>query len=475
MEPATLRVAKLRAELEAAEAELRVAKLKAELAAEAAAEAKEQEPIPPPAVPKPFLKGAGSLFCPETASTCAATSVRSEPTIMNLGGMSDDETATVPMDTSDAGADSDDSTKPGNLGASSATTKRSKARASGQRGPRRAARDLARAQSKWAAENREILQKGEQARRNLEVSTGLHGSEAVAAQARIVEAATAAKITETEKKETFVRMLTEMTKALSDTVVACAAMEGLDIGTSTHFVRANENGPYCHLCKKQCDWNHANSAGHREHINLSASISWMCGGLPCYLRAPHTGCPTWGNPLTQAMCKAWWGPHVDSLRDRAIRMYQNMKTVVLQSNKSCVEIPTSELVPGSLWFVPYEAGEGMYERAARKGNKEVVRALEWNSIPQGLGLTASGVWAEPQNEEEAVLMRLTEDKMKQGEFEEGKGYWPVLSWQPSATASPRTIACLSDAEYMWVSCIIQWLEALMRIIAWRLNRAMMQG
>ena len=51
------------------------------------------------------------------------------------------------------------------------------------------------------------------------------------------------------------------------------------------------------------------------------------------------------------------------------------------------------------------------------------------------------------------------------------GHCPVLTWQPSTTATPDTLSFFSEEGYMWVTCIIQWLEALRTVVAWRLYAA----
>ena len=56
-------------------------------------------------------------------------------------------------------------------------------------------------------------------------------------------------------------------------------------------------------------------------------------------------------------------------------------------------------------------------------------------------------------------------------LEQGHGYWPVLTWQPTQVASAAPGALLTDRERRWVRCIIQRLEALTYIVAWRLYAA----
>ena len=55
----------------------------------------------------------------------------------------------------------------------------------------------------------------------------------------------------------------------------------------------------------------------------------------------------------------------------------------------------------------------------------------------------------------------------------GYGQRPILTWQPSALASVDTLWLFSEEGCMWASCIIQWLEALRSVIAWRLYAAAM--
>ena len=54
------------------------------------------------------------------------------------------------------------------------------------------------------------------------------------------------------------------------------------------------------------------------------------------------------------------------------------------------------------------------------------------------------------------------------------GHWPVLTWHPPPEATADTLWRFSEEGYDWVSCIIQWLEAVRTIVAWRLYAAAMQ-
>ena len=130
--------------------------------------------------------------------------------------------------------------------------------------------------------------------------------------------------------------------------------------------------------------------------------------------------------------------------------------------------------------------------------------MEWNSIRVGLPLLSEGIWPAPTNAEEDALCRIRVDCMQAqslatqhcafrtyntgsappsgsassaqsgGGSALNYGHWPVLTWQPSAAVSPDTHWLFSEDGYMWVSCIIQWLEALRTVIAWRLYVALMQ-
>ena len=97
--------------------------------------------------------------------------------------------------------------------------------------------------------------------------------------------------------------------------------------TQNMFVRMIDQWTsYCHLCKKHSDRNHLASQAHRDAVELSVTISWMCGGLPRILRTPRQGAPAVGN-ICQAMCRAWWGPHVDNMRAQAVKLFANVDTV----------------------------------------------------------------------------------------------------------------------------------------------------
>ena len=50
----------------------------------------------------------------------------------------------------------------------------------------------------------------------------------------------------------------------------------------------------------------------------------------------------------------------------------------------------------------------------------------------------------------------------------------MLTWQPSATATPDTLWLFSEEGYMWVACMSQRLEALRTVVAGRLCAANIQ-
>ena len=67
-------------------------------------------------------------------------------------------------------------------------------------------------------------------------------------------------------------------------------------------------------------------------------------------------------PLTQVVCKTWWGRHIDSMRDRAWQMHQGITSVKFSSvGRQCVEIPSGEFVPGALWLLPDTGEQGRHD------------------------------------------------------------------------------------------------------------------
>ena len=95
----------------------------------------------------------------------------------------------------------------------------------------------------------------------------------------------------------------------------------LDVATTTHFVRPAADHRYCFFWNKHAVTLKFWVPPNTKRIPISvAAMCWMCGGFPRYLRATRTGSPTI-NPLTQAMCHAWQGPHNDSMRDRACQTF----------------------------------------------------------------------------------------------------------------------------------------------------------
>ena len=318
---------------------------------------------------------------------------------------------------------------------------------------------------------------------------------------RVAEAA-ANKMTAEEKNAWYKQHLTMQAAPLSVTVAVAAEAANLMKDTQNLFVRQQDAWTfYCHLCKKVSDPAHLATQTHRDAVELSATISWMCGGLPRILRTPHMGAPASGN-IWQQMCKAWWGPYVDNMRAQALFVFANLDTVTFQTKTKAYSIPARELEIGSLWIVLYEGEFGNYERHESKTCIKTV-AAEWSSIPPGLPLSADGAWPAPTNEEEDAMCRVRADCMlanqPQGRtalrsFNIGSsatpgqasgasgsgaaplnyGNWPVLTWHPSSQATAYTLWLFSEEGYEWVSCIIQWLEALRTIVAWRLYAAAMQ-
>ena len=82
----------------------------------------------------------------------------------------------------------------------------------------------------------------------------------------------------------------------------------------------------CHLCGKRADDSHIASKAHVEAVNLSATSSWLAGGLPLYLCKPHTGSPAYGQ-ITQSLAQAWRGPHLDSMGHHAQQILNKIEYV----------------------------------------------------------------------------------------------------------------------------------------------------
>ena len=94
---------------------------------------------------------------------------------------------------------------------------------------------------------------------------------------RVAEAA-ANKMTAEEKNAWYKQHLTMQAAPLSVTVAVAAEAANLMKDTQNLFVRQQDAWTfYCHLCKKVSD---------PDAVELSATISWMCGGLPRILRTP---------------------------------------------------------------------------------------------------------------------------------------------------------------------------------------------
>ena len=98
-----------------------------------------------------------------------------------------------------------------------------------------------------------------------------------------------------------------------------------------------------HFVAKCATESHITSAAHTRQVQLSAAISWMCGGVPFSLRVPHTGAPSHSH-VTQSMCRAWWGPHVDTMRHRAQQIFKKAMHML-----SCAHIPEIAARPPMSW------------------------------------------------------------------------------------------------------------------------------
>ena len=160
------------------------------------------------------------------------------------------------------------------------------------------------------------------------------------------------------------------------------------------------------------------------------------------------------------------------LRATQLLKGDNVLGAKLFSGKRSMQVPKDQLTVGALYMVPYVAGDGRYTTVAKKEGK-LVRALEWSSIPPGLLLDEKGCWVEPQNDEEKKLVEVQQDHAEQDQRDtlHGKGYWPVLSWQASANASPEVTALLQTSDSMFTSCIVQWIETEDGWIqAWQMSR-----
>ena len=149
--------------------------------------------------------------------------------------------------------------------------------------------------------------------------------------------------------------------------------------TQNLFVRRTDPWTfYCHLCKKYGDDSHLATKAHGDAVELSATISWMCGGIPRILRAPHQGAPASSN-ICQQMRKAWWGPRLDNTRAQALKIFANLDTVTFHTKTKSYVIPKSELVLGTLWMVPYDAESGNSTSPKRASKR-----LPWSGTPRRL-------------------------------------------------------------------------------------------
>ena len=231
-------------------------------------------------------------------------------------------------------SDSDNnSVAPGQLGQSSTSSKRSNTRCNKEKGPAWNQRKLQKAIAHNLAKGigppeGEQMAKAEQ-------FTGLKGEEAMTAYKLLikqrVQEAEANNMSPEEKRQWFTDHLTKQTAAISDTVAAAAEKEHLMKQTQNLFVRQNDTWTcYCHLFAKKNDESHLASKAHRDAVELSATMSWMCGGIPRILREPHKGAPAFG-AVCQQMCKAWWGPHLDNMRAQVLRTFAKLDTVTFHT------------------------------------------------------------------------------------------------------------------------------------------------
>ena len=439
------------------------------------------------------------LAAPETASTAAATSVYSAQTkvgnfaasvadsyvstvyaassvgstmeerkqqlILAAQAKAMSEVPTVKHD-EDVDIESDNSIAAGKLGASTNTSKKTKARNSRDRGPVRRARDERKLAAYLTLQGKQYDK--DAAQKRVEASTGVKGS-----MAREVQRFIKMSMDDAKQLQTPEQHMEQVAKLITPGSPICGAVrneviaEGLLLQTLSKFVQfvPEKQDSFCFLCRKTATQGHLDSAGHAEMLMWSASLSWMCFGTPSMMRAPHQGAPLPPSGImTQKQMEAWWGPGVGNMRAQAQRIFDNpaLLGVRFASKNGSIFIEKSQLMLGDVMAVPYIAGEGMYVRASEK-TRHRIEAMPFVMLPEGV--------FSPDNEDLARFEELACDKGAQDPLVSvmGKTYWPIIRWCPSERASAEVVSLLQAS--CQASCIVQWLEALAEVVAWAVWQA----
>ena len=284
-------------------------------------------------------------------------------------------------------------------------------------------------------------------------ATGVAGSVARSMYAMIVKRAQ-----EIEDKDFLIKRYLDM--RFSDYVVS-KIEERLVPESEARFV-VNE---FCTTCNKHATGTHLGSERHKKLIRTQAAISYFCG-MP--LRPRQLFCGAFpsvaGGLITQRDLREWWGDELESFPNVAKSLVaQNVCRVVhLNDPRSSTTIPSSERTPGTLYVIPYVAMSGMYSRHSKD-----CEAIRFCDVPPGASPAGMpGSSSRTMEEEHMELLSVAAAQQKQ----RGMGWWPVVRWHATETASVINRATLDNSIY--VSCIYQWFDSLDSdgIIAWKLLR-----
>ena len=438
------------------------------------------EDIPPPQIPQIFK----TCVVPDTESTAAPTSVRSNSTKVPMStaasrcNMTSQELLEETMETmrkkkkpttttvDDQSLDSDNSIDADKLGASTSTSKKSKARGSTDRGPKRKARDERKLVAYLASQGKHFDKDAGQ--KAVEVATGVRGTMALEVQRFLKESldAARAKLTDEELHEWTASLVAEP-KAICTEVKAEILKQGLEKKALEMSLAKNSNGDLiCRLCGKHAADAHLSSHRHQYMVSFSAGLTYLAGE-PFFFRPNFQGIfPGGGKPLTQELARAFWGDSLDWMPNRCRQIYKgtNIAAVKLSNPKSSYTLEKHWVRPSQLLMVPYVAGQGQYIKAGRP-----VKAVRWSCMPMGSEIDR-GMTPHMHSSDLDELSNLRSDNSCQ-DTDQGVGFWPVVQWEATEAAPEWVVELLTTCCY--VSCIVQWLEAWCgaAIVAWLLHTA----
>ena len=351
-----------------------------------------------------------TVFAPDTASTVAATSVCTAPTIYGGGSMEERKAAIIAGmvakakggEEEEAGAASDEDPDADGTTSSRLSSSRPKC----HKGDRAKARNLLRLAAHQASRGVVFKDKKEIVARDLHAATGKHGTLGVEIQRAVVKENAANKYSKDEYR---------------------LFVQSYATGPS-QWVKVRDGRPFCYLCDKWADAGngHETSSAHCLRVEETAIGDLQCGKAQTTRRFSGGGLP---GGLTQAAMMRHWGDAITHL-PVAARLRHEAVGAVQWGNITL----TPSMIAG------YELGCVSYSGAGKYDN---MKYFPYDEVPQNLDcLEGTG--------EEALVPPANTT------------WWPVTS----LILKPEFTILLGGAKCIIIVCFYQWING--AIIAWTL-------